>query len=99
MVPKRGAMVFVATVVQRVLPAQLTLSLNAPRVSVSITDTFRKLSDRTTRLISEEVFTFRGLRPAEHRDLPNTATCRTPRQKRKPQLPRRLAARVVWQLA
>jgi len=60
MVPKRGSMVFVATVVRRVLPTQVSLSLNAPRVSVAITDTFRKLSDTTTRLISEEVFTFRG---------------------------------------
>ena len=60
MVPKRGTMVFVATVVGRVLPTQVSLSLTAPRVSVSITDTFRKLSDTTTRLISEEVFTFRS---------------------------------------
>jgi hypothetical protein len=60
MVPKRGSLVFVATVVQRALPTQLSLSLNTPRVSVAITDTFRKLSETTTRLISEEVFTFRG---------------------------------------
>ena len=60
MVPKRGSMVFVATVTRRVLPTQVSLSLNAPRVSVAITDTFHKLSDTTTRLISDEVFTFRG---------------------------------------
>lgn len=60
MVPKRGSMVFVATVVQRALPTQLSLSLNGPSVSVAITDTFRKLSATTTRLISEEVFTFRS---------------------------------------
>ena len=60
MVPKRGDMVFVATVVRRVLPTQVSLSLNDPRVSVAITDTFRKLSDTTTCLISDEVFTFHG---------------------------------------
>ena len=59
-VPKGSGMVFVATVVRRVLPTQVSLSLNEPRVSVAITDTFRKLSDTTTRLISDEVFTFRG---------------------------------------
>ena len=61
MVPKKqGAMEFVATVVRRVLPNQVSLSLNADSISVAITDTFRKVSDTTTRLISEEVFNFRG---------------------------------------
>jgi hypothetical protein len=61
MVPKKsGAMEFVATVVRRVLPTQVSLSLNTEGVSVAITDTFRKVSDTTTRLISEEVFSFRG---------------------------------------
>jgi hypothetical protein len=61
MVPKKeGAMEFVATVVRRVLPTQVSLSLNAERVSVAITDTFRKESDTMTHLISEEVFSFQG---------------------------------------
>jgi len=61
MVPKKsGAMEFVATVVRRVLPTQISLSLNTDGVSVAITDTFHKVSDTTTRLISEEVFRFRG---------------------------------------
>jgi hypothetical protein len=61
MVPKKaGEAEFVATVVRRVLPTQVSLSLNTEGVSVAITDTFRRVSDTTTRLISEEVFSFRG---------------------------------------
>ena len=61
MVPKKQSdMAFVATVVRRVLPTQVSLSLSADQVSVAITDTFKPVSDGTTRLISEEVFSFRG---------------------------------------
>src|SRR6478672_9743949 len=59
-VPKKGKLVFVATVVRRALPTQLGLLLDAPRVSVVITDTFRKLSEDKTRLISEVVLRFKG---------------------------------------
>jgi hypothetical protein len=61
LVPKRGALVFVARVVRRALPGELRLSLQARRVAVSATDTFCRLSDGRTKLISEEVFTFQGV--------------------------------------
>ena len=60
LVPKRGKLVFVATVVARELPTELRLSLDAPSVSVSLTAKLRKLSDQTTKLISEETFSFKG---------------------------------------
>jgi hypothetical protein len=61
LVPKHSRLVFVATVLTRTLPRELKLLLHAPRVSVLATDTFLKVSDRKTRLISEEVFTFTGI--------------------------------------
>ena len=61
LVPTRGSMVFVATVVTRALPAKVRLSLDAGNVSVFATDTFLRLSDHKTKLISEEVFKFKGL--------------------------------------
>jgi hypothetical protein len=60
LVPKRGDEVFVATVTERALPASLKLVLDSPRVSVSITDTFHQVSDRRTKLVSEEVFRFKS---------------------------------------
>jgi hypothetical protein len=60
LVPKRGKLVFVATVVTRELPTELRLSLDAPSVSVSVTGKLLKLSDQTTKLISEETFSFKG---------------------------------------
>lgn len=61
LVPKKGTFVFVATVVTRALPTELRLSLQADTVSVSVADTFLALSDDKTKLLSEEVFTFKGL--------------------------------------
>jgi len=61
LVPKRGGMVFLVTVVARALPTTLTLALNSDRVSLVATDTFVAISDRTTKLVSEEVFVFKGL--------------------------------------
>jgi hypothetical protein len=61
LVPRKGGRVFVATVLKRALPREVMLRLDAPRVSVLATDTFLKLSDNQTRLISEEVFTFKGV--------------------------------------
>lgn len=60
LVPKRGKLVFVATVLARDLPAESRLVLDAPGVSVSVTGTFRRLSDRESRLTSEETFVFNG---------------------------------------
>jgi hypothetical protein len=60
MVPAEGTFRFVATVMKRVLPNEVQLSLDAEQVSVLATDTFVRTSDRTTKLISEEIFTFKG---------------------------------------
>jgi hypothetical protein len=60
MVPAKGTMVFLATVLKRALPAEVQLLLRARRASVLVTDTFLKLSEGKTRLISEEEFTFMG---------------------------------------
>jgi uncharacterized protein YndB with AHSA1/START domain len=63
MVPKAGAgqMRFVSTVTARNLPEQLTLKLESPMADIAITATFIALSGQTTKMISQEVFTFRGL--------------------------------------
>src|ERR1051325_8603416 len=58
-VPKEGDLIFVATVVERNLPEQLKLHLQASDVDVDITGTFSSLSPTRTKLISEEVFTFK----------------------------------------
>ena len=60
MVPKRGHMVFVATVVGRALPTRLQLLLEGQGVSMRATDTFLRLSERETKLISDEEFSFEG---------------------------------------
>jgi hypothetical protein len=61
LVPKRGNMVFTATVVERDLPTRLQLKLDASNVTVAVTGTMSKLPDGRTLLRSEEVFTFKGL--------------------------------------
>jgi hypothetical protein len=61
LVPKRGKMVFTATVVERSLPTRLQLNLDASNVTVVVTGTMSKLPDGRTHLKSEEVFTFKGL--------------------------------------
>jgi hypothetical protein len=60
LVPKKGEMVFVATVLAGNLPAEARLSLEASNVTVSVKGTFVALSSDRTRLTSEEVFSFRG---------------------------------------
>jgi hypothetical protein len=61
LVPKTGKMVFVATVISRTLPNEARLTLDASSVSVSVTGTFVAVSPDRTRLVSEEVFSFKGL--------------------------------------
>jgi hypothetical protein len=61
LVPKEGRLIFVAQVVSRDLPTQARLVLDAPNVSVFVTGKFEALSERATRLISEEIFCFKGL--------------------------------------
>ena len=60
LVPKEGDMIFVAMVVERNLPNELKLHLEASDVDVDITGTFSSISPTRTKLISEEVFTFKG---------------------------------------
>jgi hypothetical protein len=61
LVPKKGSMVFLATVVSRDLPNESRLRLEASNVVVSITARFDAESRDRTRLVSEEVFEFKGL--------------------------------------
>jgi Polyketide cyclase / dehydrase and lipid transport len=60
MVSKDARMNFVATVVARDLPNEVRLRLDGSDVVVSITDRFSTASQEVTRLVSEEVFTFKG---------------------------------------
>jgi hypothetical protein len=61
LVPKKGSMAFVATVTVRELPRRVQVELDSPKVTVLVTGTFDELSPGRTRLVSEEVFTFKGL--------------------------------------
>ena len=60
LVPKKGKMVFVATVGAKNLPTESHLRLEASNVTVSVKGNFVALSSDRTRLISEEVFSFKG---------------------------------------
>lgn len=60
LVPRKGDMVFVATVIARALPNEARLSLDGPGVTVSVTGRFQPLAPNRTRIISEEVFSFNG---------------------------------------
>ncbi len=61
LVPKKGNMVFVATILSRNLPTESQLILEASNATVSVKGTLVALSSERTRLISEEVFSFKGL--------------------------------------
>jgi Lon protease-like protein len=61
LVPKTGKLVFLATVVSRDLPRELRLRLETSNIEVAITCTLTALSSTSTRLLSKEVFTFRGV--------------------------------------
>jgi len=60
LVPKKGSMVFVATVVAKDPPHEARLILEASQVVVSVKATFVALNSDRTRLRSEEVFRFKG---------------------------------------
>jgi hypothetical protein len=60
LVPKDGNMTFLVTAIARNLPDELKLHLEAPDVDVAVTGTLIDLSPTRTRLISKEVFTFKG---------------------------------------
>jgi len=60
LVPKKGNMVFLATVLDRNPPNELRLNLEASVANVAIAASLIALSPTKTRLISEEVFTLKG---------------------------------------
>jgi len=59
--PKKGDMVFVATVISNDLPNATSVDLRAARVSVAVTARFIAISPSRSRLVSVEVFTFKGV--------------------------------------
>ena len=61
LIPKKGSMVFTATVVERTLPNTLRLSLDASNVTVDVRTTLSPIAADRTRLVSEEEFRFKGL--------------------------------------
>jgi hypothetical protein len=61
LVPKQGKLIFVARVLSRDLPTEARLVLDAPSVSVFVTGKLFAVSGETTQLISEEIFTFKGI--------------------------------------
>jgi hypothetical protein len=61
LIPKHGSMLFTATVVSRIFPNELRLSLDASTVTVDVHGTLSMLPDGRTRLESEEVFKFKGV--------------------------------------
>jgi hypothetical protein len=60
LVPKEGDMIFLATVVERNLPDELRVNLQESTVDIAMTGRMLPLSPTRTKLISEEVFTFKG---------------------------------------
>jgi hypothetical protein len=61
LVPKQRKLIFVARVISLELPTEVKLILDAPSVSVLVTGKFLALSEETTRLVSEEIFSFKGI--------------------------------------
>jgi hypothetical protein len=60
-IPKKGNMVFVATIISRDLPNEAKLILESKNVDVLVTAKFIAISPERTKFISEEIFTFKGL--------------------------------------
>jgi hypothetical protein len=61
LIPKHGPMVFTATVVSNIPPKDLRLVLDSSTVRVDVHATLSMLPDNRTRLVSEEVFRFKGM--------------------------------------
>ena len=61
LLPKRGSMVFLATVIQRDLPNELRLRLDTKGIEILATARFFSLPDGRTRLVSEQMFQFSGM--------------------------------------
>jgi len=60
MIPKKGNFIFTARVGSQELPKQAKIELEASFVSVFITGKFIAMSANRSRLISEEIFVFKG---------------------------------------
>jgi len=61
LIPKRGSMIFTATVLSRNLPNDLRLKLDSSKVTVYVHASLAPLPAGGTKLISEEVFVFKSL--------------------------------------
>jgi uncharacterized protein YndB with AHSA1/START domain len=61
LVAKNGDMDFVATVVTKKLPNELRLNLDGPKVRVEVIGTLSANDNTRTTLVSEEIFTFKGV--------------------------------------
>ena len=61
LIPRKGSMVFTATVLERKLPHELRLKLEAANVTVDVHSTLSTIATGQTRLVSEEEFEFKGL--------------------------------------
>jgi hypothetical protein len=61
MVPKKGNMVFVVTIVSNNLPNESSAILESSNVNVAVTGKFIALSPLKTKFVSEQVFTFKGI--------------------------------------
>ena len=61
LVPTEGNLEFVATVISRNLPREVSILLDHPTVSVSVTGTFAAVSPQRTLLTSREIFRFKGV--------------------------------------
>ena len=61
LIPKQGSMIFTARVVSRNLPHELRLRLEAGNATVDVHATLSTLADGRTKLVSEELFEFKGV--------------------------------------
>jgi uncharacterized protein YndB with AHSA1/START domain len=61
LLPKRGSMVFSATVLEQDPPNHLRLRLDTAGVQILVTARFVPLTPERTRLVSEQVFQFTGV--------------------------------------
>jgi hypothetical protein len=64
LVPKSGNLQFIAKLMASDPPYRARLILDADNVSVAVTGIFTPLSERRTRLVSEEIFSFKGVLPS-----------------------------------
>ena len=61
LIPRKGLLVFTVTVLERKLPREWRLRLEAASVAVEVHATLATLANGQTRLVSEEEFEFKGL--------------------------------------